>query len=102
MVSTPARRISALYAIDRGISQRRACVLMQTTRSNLWYVPTLPLKHAQTVSAMQRLSAQYPRYGSRRIHIFLSREGIKIGQEQCRRLWSLHGLQVPRKRTKRP
>ena len=30
------------------------------------YVPTLPQKNAPVVSAMHRLSSQYPRYGSRR------------------------------------
>ena len=101
MVSAPARRIAALYAMSHGISQRRTCALMHTTRANLFYVPTLPQKHAPTVLAMRRLSAQYPRYGSRRIHIFLGREEINMGYEQCRRLWAKHGLQVPKKRARK-
>jgi len=51
--------------------------------------------------AMHRLSRQYPRYGARRIHIFLGREGLCIGSDKCRRLWALCGLQVPRKRPRR-
>jgi putative transposase len=101
MVSAPARRIAATYAIERGVTQRRACALMETSRSNLKYVPALPAKNASVVQAMRRLSAQYPRYGSRRIRIFLAREGIEIGKERCARLWSEHGLQVPRKRSRR-
>lgn len=101
MVSAPARRIAAHYAIERGISQRRACALMQIARSSLNYVPTLPQKQAPVVSAMRRLSGQYPRYGSRRIRVFLGREGLKIGKEACQRLWAQHGLQVPRKRPRR-
>ena len=101
MVSAPARRIAALYAIERGISQRRACALMQAARSSLTYVPTLPQKNAPVVAAMRKLSHQYPRYGSRRIRVFLRREGIEVGKEKCSRLWSEHGLQVPRKRARR-
>jgi putative transposase len=101
VVSAPARRIAALYAMSHGISQRRACALMHTTRANLFYVPSLPQKHAPTVLAMRRLSAQYPRYGSKRIHIFLGREGIKMGHEQCRRLWAEHGLQVSKNRARK-
>lgn len=101
MVSAPARRIAAFYAIERGATQRRACALLQVARSSLRYVPTLPQKHASVVSAMQRLSRQYPRYGSRRIRVFLGREGIEIGKDKCRRLWAEQGLQVPRKRPRR-
>ena len=101
MVSAPARRIAALYAIERGASQRRACALLQVSRSTLTYVPTLPVKQASIVSAMQRLSAQYPRYGVRRIRVFLAREGFEIGKDACQRLWAEHGLQVPKKRPRR-
>src|SRR5690625_3059834 len=50
---------------------------------------------------MQRLSGQYPRFGSRRIRIFLDREGIQVGKERCARLWREAGLQVAAKRKRR-
>lgn len=101
MVSAPARRIAALYAVERGMPQRRACALMQVARSSLFYVPELPLKNAPVVNAMHRLSKQYPRYGARRIRIFLRREGIDVCSDRCRRLWADHGLQVPKKRSRK-
>jgi putative transposase len=81
VVSAPARRIAALSAIERGLPQRRACALMHIARSSLRYVPTMPIKNAPVVSAMQRLSKQYPRYGSLRIRVFLGREGMAVGKE---------------------
>jgi putative transposase len=101
MVSAPARRIAALYAIERGLSHRRACELMQVARSSLNYVPSLPQKNASITGAMRRLSGQYPRYGSRRIRIFLQREGIEVGKEKCSWLWAEQGLQVSKKRPRR-
>lgn len=101
MVSAPARRIAACYAIERGVPQRRACALLQVARSSLRYIPTLPQKNAPVVGGMHRLAKQYPRYGSRRIRIFLGREGIEVGKERCGRLWAEQGLQVPRKRPRR-
>lgn len=101
MVSAPARRIAALYAIERGASHRRACALMQVSRSTLKYVPTLPIKNAPVVNAMRKLSGQYPRYGYRRVNVFLERDGIVIGDDKCNRLWAENGLQVPRKRPRR-
>ena len=101
MVSAPARRIAALYAIERGASHRRACALMQVSRSTLKYIPTLPMKNAPVVNAMRKLSGQYPRYGYRRVNVFLERDGIVIGDDKCSRLWAETGLQVPRKRPRR-
>ena len=47
---------------------------------------------------MKALSAQYPRYGYRRIRIFLARDGQAMSPGRAYRLWRLGGLQVPRKR----
>jgi putative transposase len=101
VVSAPARQAAAFYAIERGATQRRACALLQIARSSLRYVPVLPLKNAPVLQAMLRLSAQYPRYGSRRIRIFLAREGLEMSRERCSRLWAEHDLQVPKKRSRK-
>jgi len=61
----------------------------------------MPIKNASVVSAMRTLSGQYPRFGARRIRVFLEREGIQIGKERCTRLWAQAGLQVPKKRRRR-
>lgn len=101
MVSVQARLEQARYAMSRGISQRRACTLMNVSRSGLYYTLKMPMKNAAVIEAMQRLSGQYPRFGSRRIRIFLGRQGIQIGKERCARLWCEAGLQVPAKRKRR-
>jgi hypothetical protein len=46
---------------------------------------------------MKELSAQYPRYGCRRIGIFLERDGHRMSPGRAHRLWRAAGLQVPRK-----
>lgn len=101
MVSAQARRQQARYAIGRGVSHRRACALIQVSRSNLGYELKMPIKNAPVVEAMQSLSAMYPRFGSRRIRVFLARDGIVVGKERCSRLWAHAGLQVPKKRRRR-
>jgi putative transposase len=50
---------------------------------------------------MHRLAAQYPRYGYRRIRIFLKREGHVMSPDRTHRLWRQAGLQVPRRRPRR-
>ena len=50
---------------------------------------------------MKALSAQYPRYGYRRIRIFLARDGHPMSPGRAYRLWRLGGLQVPRQRCRK-
>ena len=101
MVSVQARLEQAHYAIGRGVSQRRACTLMQVARSGLYYERRMPSRDLPVIDVMRRLSGQYPRFGSRRIRVFLAREGLQIGKERCSRLWSQAGLQVPAKKKRR-
>lgn len=53
------------------------------------------------IAAMRSLSGQYPRYGYRRIRIFLGREGRSMSVDRCHRLWRQARLQVPGKRPRR-
>jgi len=61
----------------------------------------MPVKDAPVMQAMKSLSRTYPRFGSRRIRVFLERDGMNIGKERCSRLWAKAGLQVPKKRRRR-
>ena len=53
------------------------------------------------VTRMKELSAQYPRYGYRRIRIFLNRDGHRMSPGRAHRLWQTARLQVPRKRPRK-
>jgi putative transposase len=53
------------------------------------------------VERMKELSAQYPRYGYRRIRIFLGRDGYRMSPGRTYRLWQAAGLQLPRKRPRK-
>ncbi|ANC44743.1 transposase [Pandoraea pnomenusa] len=101
MVSVQARCEQARFAMARGLSQRRACTLMQVSRSSLGYELKMPSKNAPVIDAMRALSGQFPRFGSRRIRVLLGREGIVVGRDRCASLWAQAGLQVPKKRRRR-
>jgi putative transposase len=101
VVSVPARRQQVGYATKRGISVRRACELLGVARSSLNYVSRLEARDRPVIEAMKRLAAQYPRYGYRRIQVFLEREGFVMSADRAHRLWSQGGLLVPRKRPRR-
>ena len=98
MVGVQVRIEQARYAMGRGVTQRRACTLMNVARSGLVYTHRMPLKDAPVMSGMRKYSALYPRFGSRRIRVFLQRDGMTIGRDRAARIWAVAGLQVPTKR----
>ena len=100
-MSAQARRRQVAYARERGLSQRRACALLSVARSALGYQSRLLVKDAPALAAMRELSARYPRFGYRRIRVFLERRGLAMSDERALRLWRQAGLQVPRRRLRK-
>jgi putative transposase len=101
VVSAPAWRALVPTVVDRGISVRRACALLSVPRSTLGYVARMPAKDAPVIERMKHYAAMYPRFGYRRIHVYLEREGLRLGWDRMFRLWQLAKLQVPKKRPRR-
>ncbi len=101
MVSACARRKQVPYVRGRGISLRRACALLKVARSTIGYESALAKRDAPVVSAMRGLAAQYPRFGYRRIQVFLARRGLTMSTDRAYRIWKKAGLQVPRRRPRR-
>jgi putative transposase len=65
------------------------------------YESTLARRDAPVVTAMRELAAQYPRFGYRRIQVFLERQGLSMSADRAYRIWKKAGLQVPRRRPRR-
>ncbi len=101
MVSACVRRKEVSYVRGRGISLRRACALLRVARSTIGYESTLAQRDAPVVAAMRELAAQYPRFGYRRIQVFLARRGLTMSADRAYRIWRKAGLQVPRRRPRR-
>ena len=100
-MSVRVRREAVAYARGRGLSQRRACTLLSLARSALDYVPRKAAADAPVLARMGELAREYPRYGYRRIRVFLGRDGHAMSAGRAHRLWRAAGLQVPRKRPRR-
>ena len=58
-------------------------------------------KDAPVLARVAGLSARYPRYGYRRIAIFLARDGHGMSFGRARRLWRQARPRVPRKRSRK-
>jgi len=60
-------------------------------------------KDAAALARMKELAEQYPRYGYRRVRVFLGRDGHRMSAGRAYRLWRTAKLQVARKQPrKRP
>lgn len=67
------RRAASKRPTGRGLSVRRACPLVRAGRSALGHRSKKAAKDVPATARMKELPAQYPRYGYRRIKIFLGR-----------------------------
>jgi putative transposase len=86
--------------IAQGISERRACQLVQVARSTVQY-QAQPDRNADLLMTMQELAQQRRRYGYRRIYRLLRRRGQVVNKKRVQRLWQRAKLQVGRPRRKR-
>ena len=74
---------------------------MSVARSALHYQSRLTTKDAPLMTQMRERSEQYPRFGYRRIQVFLERPGYPMSADRSYRLWRCAGLHVPRRRPRR-
>ncbi|MER9262527.1 IS3 family transposase [Mesorhizobium sp. M0619] len=94
MVTPDAKRCAVAHACDRhGVSQRRACKALFVDRSSVRYT-SIRSDDAAVRAAMKTVAAERRRFGYRRIHIMLERQGIVMNQKKLRRLYREEKLQV--------
>ena len=89
------------YILDHyGVPRRRACRLVELHRSASYYRsvknPRLELR-----GRMHELARTRVRYGYRRLHVLLKREGWSLGRDQAYRLYCEEGLQLRSKLPRR-
>ena len=94
------RREVVSFFESRGLSQRQACALAKLHRSTCRYEHRR-VEPIKLVARMRELAAQRPRFGYRRIHVLLTREGNAVNRKRVYRLYRREGLAVrkrPRKK----
>lgn len=96
------RRAAVTYAQERlGLSQRRACRLVGVGRSTVRYRPRRGGDGALR-ERLRALAAERPRFGYRRLHALLRRDGIVVNHKRIARLYRAEGLAVRRRQRKSP
>jgi putative transposase len=84
-----------------GLSQRRACRIVGQHRSTQRHTPAEPDPDRELRAKLRLFAKQHPRWGYRRAHAVLVREGWAVNRKKIQRLWREEGLRVPHRRRKR-
>ncbi len=102
MVGASQRR-SAVRHLQRcySVSERRGCEVTGTHRSTHRYQSVRPCQAALR-RKVRDLAQSRIRYGYKRVHILLRREGIHVNKKRVYRLYCEEGLQIRARRRRRP
>ncbi len=84
-----------------GISERRACELIGLSRTVLHYQRCESQSNAGLRGRILALAEQRRRFGYRRIHVLLRREGQAVNVKRVHRLYCQERLQVKQRRRRR-
>jgi putative transposase len=100
MVSPQAKRQAVdVLMEERGLGVTRACGLVGISRS-LYRYRRRP-DPAALMARLRELAAVKRRYGYRRLHVLLRREGFAVNRRRVQRLYREAGLTVRRRKRKR-
>lgn len=95
---TPVRKRKAVAHLMEAhqISQRRACDVLLVDRSSVRYLSRRG-DDADLRDAIKRVSRNRRRFGYRRIHVMVAREGFQVNHKKLRRIYTEEKLQVRRR-----
>jgi putative transposase len=83
-----------------GVSIRRACRVLEVDTSTYHYKSRRP-EQAALEARIREICATRVRYGYRRVHVLLRREGWRINSKKTHRIYNELGLQLRNKTPKR-
>ena len=83
-----------------GMSERRACRVISADRKSMRY-QSCRTDDGDLRSRLCELAQQRRRFGYRRLHILLRRDGVTINRKKTQRLYREEGLTVTRRKGRR-
>ncbi len=100
MVTVAARRDVVEFVKKQTISERRSCQLISLNRKSCRYRKRRQADK-KLIERLHQLAVAHPRFGYRRIHALLRREGITVNVKRIHRLWKLERLSLPPRRPRK-
>ncbi|ELB2200081.1 IS3 family transposase, partial [Vibrio parahaemolyticus] len=102
-VLTVEDKRKAVKVIQKGtqLSERRACLLVGIQRASLRYQPQANREDEKLQARIKELALERRRFGYRRIHRLLRREGFDVNHKRVYRLYCELGLTVSKRRRRK-
>ena len=101
MVTPAARREAVAYLrASLGVSERQACGMIGADRTSIRY-RSWRGDDAALRGRLRELAHQRRRFGCRRLHILLLREGVRVNRKRTQRLYTEEGSTVRRRKSRR-
>ncbi|BAZ94621.1 transposase [Thiohalobacter thiocyanaticus] len=101
MTPQAQREAVAVMRAETAISERRACALAGIYRSTLRYEPRQAAETTTLKARIIELAQERRRFGYRRIHALLRREGHEVNHKRVYRLYSAANLAVKRRKRRK-
>lgn len=100
---SPVRRREAVEHLCQSfeVSERRACRVVGQPRSTQRYSRSERSLNEALVDRIHTHVRENPRYGYRRVHALLQRDGFSVNHKRVLRLWRQEGFKVPQRAKKR-
>ncbi len=93
MKPTQKRAVARFFRVGFRVSERRACRVAGIPRSTCRYRSVAP-DQALLRMRLRDLAAARVRYGYRRLHVLLQREGWRVNHKRIHRLYREEGLSI--------
>ncbi|HGS5435946.1 TPA: IS3 family transposase [Vibrio parahaemolyticus] len=102
-VLTVEDKRKAVKVIQKGtqLSERRACLLVGIQRASMRYQPQSNREDDKLQARIKELALERRRFGYRRIHRLLRREGFDVNHKRVYRLYCELGLMVSKRRRRK-
>jgi putative transposase len=98
VVTPAARREAVAILVERHeMSERRACAVIGADRTSIRYRSRRPDDH-DLRERLRALASERRRFGYRRLHVLLRREGHVVNRKKTQRLYREEGLTVRKRR----
>ncbi len=103
MTGAQQRRATVQQLQARGRSLRRSCALCHSSRASLCYRPQALRRRQkeQLAARLRAIARKHPRYGYRRAHVLVCREGPRMNVKRVHRLWRHERLSLACRRPRK-
>jgi putative transposase len=101
VVGPIARREAVGWLQTRGTSLRRACRVIGLSTATWRYQRRTSATNVAVLERLRAHAAERARFGYRRLHILLERDGLVVNHKRVHRIYQAAGLQVRRRQRKR-